>query len=59
MMAAGEDVLYILRRLTRFVSEDIGLAAPEAVGKAIAAATYERLGSPEGDLAVGGVRYNI
>ena len=53
MMAAGEDVLYILRRLTRFASEDIGLAAPEAVGKVIAAwQSYERLGSPEGDLAV-------
>ena len=53
MMLAGEDAQYILRRLTRFASEDIGLAAPEAVGKAIAAwQSYERLGSPEGDLAI-------
>ena len=37
MVQAGEDQRYILRRLTRFASEDIGLAAPEAVGKAIAA----------------------
>ena len=53
MMLAGEDAQYILRRLTRFASEDIGLAAPEAVGKAIAAwQSYERLGSPEGELAI-------
>ena len=53
MMLAGEDPNFILRRLTRFASEDIGLAAPEAVGKAISAwQSYERLGSPEGDLAI-------
>ncbi|MGB1182984.1 MAG: replication-associated recombination protein A, partial [Candidatus Puniceispirillaceae bacterium] len=53
MMLAGEDLHFILRRLTRFASEDIGLAAPEAVGKAISAwQSYERLGSPEGDLAI-------
>ena len=53
MMLAGEDPNFILRRLTRFASEDIGLAAPEAVGKAISAwQSYERLGSPEGDLAM-------
>ncbi|MDP6218229.1 MAG: replication-associated recombination protein A, partial [Alphaproteobacteria bacterium] len=53
MMLAGEDPYYILRRLTRFALEDIGLAAPEAVGKAISAwQSYERLGSPEGDLAI-------
>lgn len=53
MILAGEDQRYILRRLTRFASEDIGLAAPEAVGKAIAAwQSFERLGAPEGDLAV-------
>lgn len=53
MMLAGEDPHYILRRLTRFASEDIGLAAPEALGKAISAwQSYERLGSPEGDLAL-------
>ena len=53
MVKAGEDQRYILRRLTRFASEDIGLAAPEAVGKAIAAwHSFERLGAPEGDLAL-------
>ena len=53
MVQAGEDQRYILRRLTRFASEDIGLAAPEAVGKAIAAwHSFERLGAPEGDLAL-------
>ena len=53
MVLAGEEQQYILRRLTRFASEDIGLAAPEAVGKAIAAwHSFERLGAPEGDLAL-------
>ncbi len=53
MMLAGEDPCYILRRLTRFASEDIGLAEPEAVVRAIAAwESYDRLGSPEGDLAL-------
>ena len=53
MVLAGEDQRYILRRLARFASEDIGLAAPEAVGKAIAAwQSFERLGAPEGDLAL-------
>ena len=53
MLAGGEDPRYILRRLTRFALEDIGLADPQAVGQAIACwQTYERLGSPEGDLAV-------
>ncbi|MGB0697203.1 MAG: replication-associated recombination protein A [Rhodospirillaceae bacterium] len=53
MLAGGEDPLYLLRRLTRFAVEDIGLADPAALTQAIAAwETYERLGSPEGDLAV-------
>lgn len=53
MLAGGEDPLYILRRLTRFAVEDVGLADPMAVQMAIAAwDTYERLGSPEGDLAI-------
>ena len=53
MMAGGDDPHYILRRLTRFAVEDIGLAAPEACQKSIAAwQAYERLGSPEGDLAI-------
>ena len=53
MLAGGEDPLYILRRLTRFAVEDVGLADPMAIQMAIAAwDTYERLGSPEGDLAI-------
>ena len=53
MMLAGEDPRYILRRLVRFASEDIGLADPLAVGRAVAAwESYDRLGSPEGDLAL-------
>ena len=53
MLAGGEDPLYLLRRLTRFAAEDIGLADPMALQMAIAAwDTYERLGSPEGDLAI-------
>ncbi|MQX37542.1 replication-associated recombination protein A [Roseospira navarrensis] len=53
MLAGGEDPAYILRRLTRFAVEDIGLADPGALTQAIAAwETYDRLGSPEGDLAI-------
>ena len=53
MIEGGEDPRYIVRRLTRFASEDIGLADPQALPKAIAAwEAYERLGSPEGDLAL-------
>tara|TARA_X000000950_G_scaffold2924_1_gene3009 strand:+ start:6335 stop:7651 length:1317 start_codon:yes stop_codon:yes gene_type:complete len=53
MFAGGEDPHYICRRLTRFASEDIGLAEPEALPRALAAwQAYERLGSPEGDLAI-------
>ena len=53
MLAGGEDPLYIVRRLVRFASEDIGLADPDALVQALAAwDTYERLGSPEGELAV-------
>ena len=53
MLAGGEDPNYILRRLTRFAAEDIGLAEPEAVPRALAAwQAYERLGSPEGDLSI-------
>jgi len=54
MLGGGEDPAYILRRLTRFAVEDVGLADPGAVTQAIAAwETYDRLGSPEGDLAIG------
>lgn len=53
MITSGEDPKYILRRLTRFAVEDVSLADPNAVSQAIACwETYERLGSPEGDLAV-------
>lgn len=53
MIAGGEDVKYILRRLTRFAVEDVGIADPHALPYAINAwQAYERLGSPEGDLAV-------
>ncbi|GAB5471705.1 MAG: replication-associated recombination protein A [Rhodospirillales bacterium] len=53
MLDGGEDPRYIARRLLRFAVEDIGLADPQAVTQAIAAwETYERLGSPEGDLAL-------
>jgi len=53
MLDGGEDPLYIARRMTRFASEDIGLADPHALVQAIAAwDTFERLGSPEGELAL-------
>ena len=53
MLVAGEDPLYVLRRLTRFASEDIGLADPSALGACIAALeAYRFLGSPEGELAI-------
>ncbi|MEX2628908.1 MAG: replication-associated recombination protein A [Tistlia sp.] len=53
MLAGGEDPEYIARRLLRFVVEDIGLADPQALTQAIAAwNAYERLGSPEGELAL-------
>ena len=53
MMTAGQDPMYIFRRLTRFAMEDIGLADPNAMQMALAAwQIYERMGSPEGDLAL-------
>ncbi len=53
MLEAGEDPSYVARRMLRFASEDIGLADPNAVGRALDAwGAYERLGSPEGDLAL-------
>lgn len=53
MLEGGEDPRFIARRLTRMASEDIGLADPQALTLCIAAwETYERLGSPEGDLAL-------
>jgi putative ATPase len=53
MLDGGADPLYVGRRLIRMASEDIGLADPRALTQAIdAVATYERLGSPEGELAL-------
>jgi len=53
MLVAGEDPLYILRRLVRFAVEDIGLADPQALIQANAAKdAYQFLGSPEGELAI-------
>ncbi len=52
-MAVGDAHKYILRRLTSFAVEDVGLADPHALPYAINAwQAYERLGSPEGDLAI-------
>jgi putative ATPase len=53
MLEGGVDPLYLARRLIRMAAEDIGLADPRALGLANdATATYERLGSPEGELAL-------
>ncbi len=53
MLAGGEDPRFIARRLTRFAAEDIGMADPNALPQALAAwETYERLGTPEGELAL-------
>jgi putative ATPase len=53
MFAGGEDPAYVARRLVRFASEDVGLADPQALPQALAAwEAYERLGSPEGELAI-------
>ena len=54
MLDGGEDPRYIGRRMVRMAVEDIGLADPQALQMTIAAwETYERLGSPEGELALG------
>lgn len=54
MLDGGADPLYLARRIIRMAWEDIGLADPRALQIANdAAATYERLGSPEGELALG------
>ena len=53
MLDGGVDARYIVRRLVRMASEDIGLADPRALRLCLdAAETYERLGSPEGELAL-------
>ena len=53
MLVGGEDPRFIARRLARAAVEDIGLADPQALPQALAAwEAYERIGSPEGDLAL-------
>jgi putative ATPase len=53
MLAGGEHPIYIARRMVRMASEDIGLADPQALIQTLAAwDAYERLGSPEGELAL-------
>lgn len=53
MIHAGEDPLFIARRMIRFAAEDVGLADPQALIHAVAAQqSYERLGSPEGELSL-------
>jgi len=53
MLTGGEDPRFIARRLVRFAAEDIGMADPQALPQALAGwETYERLGSPEGELAI-------
>ena len=53
MLDGGTDPLYVGRRIIRMASEDIGLADPRALSLAIAAVeTFERLGTPEGELAL-------
>ncbi len=53
MITSGQDPRYVLRRLTRFAMEDVGLADPNAMQIALSAwQIYERMGSPEGDIAI-------
>lgn len=53
MLEGGEDPHFLARRITRMASEDIGLAAPQALSVCLHAwESYERLGSPEGELAL-------
>ncbi|MBA2636552.1 MAG: replication-associated recombination protein A [Sphingomonas sp.] len=53
MLVAGEQPLYLIRRLVRFASEDIGLADPQALVQCLAAKdAFDFLGSPEGELAI-------
>src|SRR3546814_15392840 len=53
MLERGEDVKFILRRLTIMASEEVGVADPQALAQCIAARqAYEFLGSPEGEYAV-------
>ena len=53
IMTSGQDPMYLFRRLARFAMEDVGLADPNAMQVALSAwQLYERMGSPEGDLAL-------
>jgi putative ATPase len=53
MLDAGDDPLFLARRLSRMAVEDIGLADPQAMAQTVAARqVYEQLGSPEGELAL-------
>jgi putative ATPase len=53
MLTAGEEPLYLLRRLVRAAVEDVGLADPQALTQCLAAKdAYDFLGSPEGELAI-------
>jgi putative ATPase len=53
MLVAGEEPLYVLRRLTRAAVEDVGMADPNALAQCLAAKdAYDFLGSPEGELAI-------
>jgi len=53
MLDGGEDPRYIARRMLRFAAEDVGLADPQALPLTLAAwESYERLGSPEGELVL-------
>src|SRR6187431_28362 len=53
MLDAGEDPLFLARRVVRMAIEDVGLADPQALHQALAAKdTYDFLGSPEGELAL-------
>ncbi|MFQ3233283.1 MAG: putative ATPase [Sulfitobacter litoralis] len=53
MLEGGEDPRYLMRRITRMAVEDIGLADPQAQSVCLQSwETYERLGSPEGELAI-------
>ncbi len=53
MLVAGEEPLYLLRRMVRFASEDIGMADPQALVQCLAAKdAYDFLGSPEGELVI-------
>jgi putative ATPase len=53
ILVAGEEPLFVLRRLVRFASEDIGLADPQALTQCLAAKdAFQFLGSPEGELAI-------